>query len=161
MLNAKNLASSAASPWTLRACPSTLHPCSWTKSRTMAPKGKSGEKGGAAKGKGKGKPEAEEKGGKVKPAQQVNVRHILVSSWLVPTWRRWPDRIHSARNSARRKRLLRNWRPGQSLMRSLRSFLRTSLELVGPHLESVIERSANFVLKRWCFGMEVKGWFRP
>jgi len=46
----------------------------------MAPKGKSGEKGGAAKAKGKGKPDADEKGGKVKPAQQVNVRHILVSS---------------------------------------------------------------------------------
>ena len=45
----------------------------------MAPKGKSGDKAGAAKGKGKGKSDAEEKGGKVKPAQQVNVRHILVS----------------------------------------------------------------------------------
>ncbi|KAH8596855.1 hypothetical protein B0O99DRAFT_509086 [Bisporella sp. PMI_857] len=41
----------------------------------MAPKGKATDKGGAAKGKGKGK-ETEEKG-KVKGAQQVNVRHIL------------------------------------------------------------------------------------
>jgi len=45
----------------------------------MPPKGKGGDKGGAAKGKGKGKPadEKEEKGGKVKGAQFVNVRHIL------------------------------------------------------------------------------------
>lgn len=45
----------------------------------MAPKGK--DKGGAGKGKGKGgkAEEAEEKGaGKVKGAQQINVRHILV-----------------------------------------------------------------------------------
>lgn len=46
----------------------------------MAPKGKAGDKGSAAKGgKGKGKAEEkEEKGGKVKGAQQINVRHILV-----------------------------------------------------------------------------------
>jgi NIMA-interacting peptidyl-prolyl cis-trans isomerase 4 len=45
----------------------------------MAPKGKATEKGAAAKGKGKGKAdEKEEKGGKVKGAQQINVRHILV-----------------------------------------------------------------------------------
>ncbi|RFU33875.1 hypothetical protein B7463_g2433, partial [Scytalidium lignicola] len=44
----------------------------------MAPKGKAADKGGAAaKGKGKGKNEADDKGGKVKGAQQVNVRHIL------------------------------------------------------------------------------------
>ncbi|KAG4433114.1 Peptidyl-prolyl cis-trans isomerase pin4 [Cadophora sp. M221] len=45
----------------------------------MPPKGKGGDKGGAAKGKGKGKSadEKEEKGGKVKGAQFVNVRHIL------------------------------------------------------------------------------------
>lgn len=48
----------------------------------MPPKGKGGDKGGASKGKGKGKPadEKEEKGGKVKGAQFVNVRHILVRS---------------------------------------------------------------------------------
>jgi hypothetical protein len=47
----------------------------------MAPKGKGADKGAAAKGgKGKGKADAgEEKGGKVKPTQQINVRHILVS----------------------------------------------------------------------------------
>jgi hypothetical protein len=40
----------------------------------MAPKGKAGDKA-----KGKGKAPAEEKGaGKVKPTQQINVRHILV-----------------------------------------------------------------------------------
>jgi hypothetical protein len=40
----------------------------------MAPKGKGGDKG-----KGKAKAPAEEKGaGKVKPTQQINVRHILV-----------------------------------------------------------------------------------
>jgi NIMA-interacting peptidyl-prolyl cis-trans isomerase 4 len=46
----------------------------------MAPKGKgAADKGGAAKGKGKGKSdEKEEKGGKVKASQFVNVRHILV-----------------------------------------------------------------------------------
>jgi NIMA-interacting peptidyl-prolyl cis-trans isomerase 4 len=45
----------------------------------MAPKGKAADKGAAAKGKGKGKAdEKEEKGGKVKGAQFVNVRHILV-----------------------------------------------------------------------------------
>ncbi|KAG9237283.1 peptidyl-prolyl cis-trans isomerase pin4 [Amylocarpus encephaloides] len=38
----------------------------------MAPKGK-----GAEKGKGKGKAETEDKGTKVKGAQQINVRHIL------------------------------------------------------------------------------------
>ncbi|KAN0103272.1 FKBP-like protein [Hyaloscypha variabilis] len=43
-----------------------------------ADKGKSADKGGAGKGKGKGKAEdKEEKGGKVKGAQQINVRHIL------------------------------------------------------------------------------------
>jgi len=42
----------------------------------MPLKGKAVEKGGAAKGKGKGKADAE-KGGKVKGAQQINVRHIL------------------------------------------------------------------------------------
>jgi len=47
----------------------------------MAPKGKGGDKGGAAKGKGKGKTdEKEEKATKVKGAQQINVRHILVCS---------------------------------------------------------------------------------
>jgi hypothetical protein len=41
----------------------------------MAPKGKATDKG-----KGKGKAPAEEKGtGKVKPTQQINVRHILVN----------------------------------------------------------------------------------
>jgi NIMA-interacting peptidyl-prolyl cis-trans isomerase 4 len=45
----------------------------------MAPKGKAADKSGAAKGKGKGKAaETEEKGSKVKGAQFVNVRHILV-----------------------------------------------------------------------------------
>jgi NIMA-interacting peptidyl-prolyl cis-trans isomerase 4 len=44
----------------------------------MAPKGKAADKGGAAKGKGKGKADEEEKGGKVKGAQFINVRHILV-----------------------------------------------------------------------------------
>jgi len=46
----------------------------------MAPKGKATDKGGsAAKGKGKGKAEEkDDKGGKVKGAQQINVRHILV-----------------------------------------------------------------------------------
>jgi NIMA-interacting peptidyl-prolyl cis-trans isomerase 4 len=46
----------------------------------MAPKGKAADKGGKDKGKGKGKGDAsEEKGaGKVKGAQQINVRHILV-----------------------------------------------------------------------------------
>jgi NIMA-interacting peptidyl-prolyl cis-trans isomerase 4 len=44
----------------------------------MAPKGKAADKG-KDKGKGKGKAEAvEDKGGKVKGAQQINVRHILV-----------------------------------------------------------------------------------
>ncbi|RDL32111.1 putative Peptidyl-prolyl cis-trans isomerase pin4 [Venustampulla echinocandica] len=45
----------------------------------MAPKNKGADKGAAAKdkGKGKGKAEPEEKGGKVKGAQQINVRHIL------------------------------------------------------------------------------------
>ena len=48
----------------------------------MAPKGKAADKGGVAKGKGKGKADAgEEKGGKVKGAQQINVRHILVRSF--------------------------------------------------------------------------------
>lgn len=46
----------------------------------MAPKNKGGDKGGASKdkGKGKGKAEPEEKTTKVKGAQQINVRHILV-----------------------------------------------------------------------------------
>ena len=44
----------------------------------MAPKGKGADKGGSAKGKGKGKTDTEEKGVKVKGAQQINVRHILV-----------------------------------------------------------------------------------
>lgn len=45
----------------------------------MPPKGKGGDKGGAAKGKGKAKPadDTEEKVSKVKGAQYVNVRHIL------------------------------------------------------------------------------------
>lgn len=48
----------------------------------MAPKGKGADKGSAAKGKGKGKADAgEEKGAKVKGAQQINVRHILVRSF--------------------------------------------------------------------------------
>lgn len=45
----------------------------------MAPKGKATDKGGAGKGKGKTE-EKEDKGGKVKGAQQINVRHILVHS---------------------------------------------------------------------------------
>jgi NIMA-interacting peptidyl-prolyl cis-trans isomerase 4 len=44
----------------------------------MSTKGKAADKGGATKGKGKGKTDEEEKGGKVKGAQQINVRHILV-----------------------------------------------------------------------------------
>lgn len=47
----------------------------------MAPKGKADKSAGKDKGKGKGKGgdgEEKEKGGKVKGAQQVNVRHILV-----------------------------------------------------------------------------------
>jgi len=43
----------------------------------MPPKGKAADRGGAAKGKGKGKADTEEKGGKVKGAQQINVRHVL------------------------------------------------------------------------------------
>jgi hypothetical protein len=45
-------------------------------------KGKAAEKGndkaGAAKGKAKGKGDTEEKASKVKGAQSINVRHILV-----------------------------------------------------------------------------------
>jgi NIMA-interacting peptidyl-prolyl cis-trans isomerase 4 len=41
----------------------------------MAPKGKQ-DKAGASKGKGKG--DTDDKTGKVKGAQQINVRHILV-----------------------------------------------------------------------------------
>lgn len=52
----------------------------------MAPKGKAGDKGGSSKGKGKGKADDEEKGAKVKGAQQINVRHILVC--LPESWRR-------------------------------------------------------------------------
>lgn len=49
----------------------------------MAPKGKTSDKGAVAKGKGKGKAEEkEEKGGKVKPSQTINVRHILVGARL-------------------------------------------------------------------------------
>jgi len=48
----------------------------------MAPKGKaadkSAEKRSAGKEKGKGKGDADGKGGKVKGAQSINVRHILV-----------------------------------------------------------------------------------
>ncbi|TVY86944.1 Peptidyl-prolyl cis-trans isomerase [Lachnellula willkommii] len=46
----------------------------------MAPKGKAAAAGkdkGKGKGKGKEDTSAEEKGGKVKGAQQINVRHIL------------------------------------------------------------------------------------
>ena len=45
----------------------------------MAPKGKN--KGAAGKGKGKDT-KAEEGGGKVKGAQQINVRHILVCIYI-------------------------------------------------------------------------------
>lgn len=47
----------------------------------MAPKGKAAATGkdkGKGKGKGKEDTSTEEKGGKVKGAQQINVRHILV-----------------------------------------------------------------------------------
>ena len=47
----------------------------------MPAKGKAADKGAAAKGKGKG--DEEEKSGKVKGAQQINVRHILVSDPLL------------------------------------------------------------------------------
>jgi len=54
----------------------------------MAPKGKAAAAGkdrGKGKGKGKDGTSTEEKGGKVKGAQQINVRHILVrystSNW--------------------------------------------------------------------------------
>ncbi len=55
---------------------------------TMAPKGKAADKGATAKGgKGKGKADAgEEKGGKVKPTQQINVRHILVGFLKTFKW---------------------------------------------------------------------------
>jgi len=44
----------------------------------MPPKGKkTADKDPAAKGKGKGKAEVDDKGAKVKGAQQINVRHIL------------------------------------------------------------------------------------
>lgn len=45
----------------------------------MPAKGKGADKGAAAKGKGKGKAEEDDKGSKVKGAQYINVRHILVS----------------------------------------------------------------------------------
>jgi peptidyl-prolyl cis-trans isomerase NIMA-interacting 4 len=48
----------------------------------MPAKGKAADKGAAAKGKGKGKVDEEEKGGKVKGAQYISVRHILVSCHL-------------------------------------------------------------------------------
>lgn len=48
----------------------------------MAPK----NKGGASKDKGKGKVEAEEKATKVKGAQQINVRHILVCIFSSRFW---------------------------------------------------------------------------
>lgn len=45
----------------------------------MPAKGKAADKASAAKGKGKGKADEEDKSGKVKGAQYINVRHILVS----------------------------------------------------------------------------------
>lgn len=77
----------------------------------MPPKGKGGDKGGAAKGKGKGKPaeEKEEKGGKVKGAQFVNVRHILVCNSRSSIRKRGEGLMGgSARNMRRRKRPLRS-----------------------------------------------------
>ena len=48
-------------------------------STRMAPKGKVADKKATAKGKGKGKTdEKEETGSKMKGAQLINVRHILV-----------------------------------------------------------------------------------
>lgn len=74
----------------------------------MAPKGKAGDKGGAAKGgKGKGKAEEkEEKGGKVKASQFINVRHILVR--LTSRKKRAGLTAPSVRNMARKRKLWRN-----------------------------------------------------
>lgn len=58
--------------------PSIMAPKGKGAEKGGASKGKAAEKGSAAKGKGKGKTDTEEKGGKVKGAQQINVRHILV-----------------------------------------------------------------------------------
>ncbi len=80
-------------------------------------KGKAAEKGSdkggaaAAKGKAKGKADGEEKAGKVKGAQSVNVRHILVghSVRLTITMIMMCDNgpklmINSARSMQRRKK---------------------------------------------------------
>jgi hypothetical protein len=84
---------------------------------TMA-KGKAAEKGNekggaAAKGKAKGKTDGEEKAGKVKGAQSVNVRHILVGLSVMLTTINMEDRgprlmMSSARSMQRRKRLWPN-----------------------------------------------------
>lgn len=73
----------------------------------MAPKGKAADKKAADKGaaaKGKGKPAADDKAGKVKGAQQINVRHILVSIQDIHLVEK---RLtgNSVRNMARKKKL--------------------------------------------------------
>jgi hypothetical protein len=113
----------------------------------MAPKNnaKGGDKKGAA-GKGKGKDAGNDDKSKVKGAQSINVRHILVSSiphslsisifpvWGVPvasSFLGYPHppgerltmtaSIHSVRNTPRKKKPLRNFATEPSLTRWLAS----------------------------------------
>ncbi len=144
--------------------PGTSSRSSWARKRsqksvTMAPKGKgAADKGGAAKGKGKGKTdEKEEKGGKVKASQFVNVRHILVQ---LPQSRK-RDRMyiwqaHSVKSMAERRKLWPSSRQAQNSMMLRRSFLRINQELVvrGPtQLHTCIY--SHFKRESW---MEKEGW---
>lgn len=95
------------------------------KAASMAPKNKDAGKSAGSKGKGKGKDDEGSAGGsgKLKAAQSINVRHILVGDLLVHIHVRSLQCLFSdtpspgsARNTQRKKRLWPNCVLEQSLM---------------------------------------------
>jgi hypothetical protein len=76
-----------------------------------------GDKSGKGKGQGKGKGEgdSDDKGGKAKGAQSINVRHILVRRISTAQSANLLTFSPSVRSTQRRKRLLPRSRPATSL----------------------------------------------
>lgn len=130
----------------------------------MAPKGKAADKGAAAKGgKGKGKTEdKEDKGGKVKGAQQINVRHILVCLLLWSRSMKLELTCFQCEKHSKKEEALEKLKGGAKFDDVAREFSEDKARAgmfadVANHWWGVGRSISNDNVYRWCSGVEEEG----
>lgn len=124
----------------------------------MPAKGKAADKGAAAKGKGKGKGDEEEKGGKVKGAQQINVRHILVSDFMHAIKEtRWMSNIAQCEKHTKKEEALAKLKAGAKFDEVAREFSEDKARAGMFGLGEVMCTGLLTVLPRRCAWLEKEG----